>query len=255
MKLAREDKRNKDVEPLKEIKTQKEYFNDPVLGPPAPWLDTRATEETMDHLWNNINHSVPGDRIKKKLAGNILKSYFIQDKDNWLYENVLKSMVEYLWLRESWSHYFDIAVAKQRPVPEFRLHELWVNFQKQHEFNPPHFHEAAYSFVVFMKIPTHWKEQHALPMNVDSNAPCASDFQFLMGQGDQNPVRTITFPLGPEDKGRMLFFPSWLVHAVYPFYGTEEERITVSGNIYLQESTQHKAERLLYGKDSFQTQK
>ena len=29
----------------------------------------------------------------------------------------------------------------------------------------------------------------------------------------------------------MLFFPSWLVHQVFPFYGTEEDRITISGNI------------------------
>ena len=29
----------------------------------------------------------------------------------------------------------------------------------------------------------------------------------------------------------MLFFPSNLHHQVYPFYGTEEERITISGNI------------------------
>jgi hypothetical protein len=31
----------------------------------------------------------------------------------------------------------------------------------------------------------------------------------------------------------MLFFPAWLLHQVYPFYGTEEERITISGNISL----------------------
>jgi len=31
----------------------------------------------------------------------------------------------------------------------------------------------------------------------------------------------------------MLFFPAGLAHQVYPFYGTEEERITISGNISL----------------------
>ena len=29
----------------------------------------------------------------------------------------------------------------------------------------------------------------------------------------------------------MLFFPAWLNHQVFPFYGTEEERVTISGNI------------------------
>ena len=37
--------------------------------------------------------------------------------------------------------------------------------------------------------------------------------------------------LSSEDEGRMLFFPASLQHQVYPFYGTEEERITISGNI------------------------
>ncbi len=31
----------------------------------------------------------------------------------------------------------------------------------------------------------------------------------------------------------MIFFPSWLQHMVYPFYGTEEERVTISGNTIL----------------------
>jgi hypothetical protein len=41
------------------------------------------------------------------------------------------------------------------------------------------------------------------------------------------------FKLNPEDEGRVLFFPSDLNHQVYPFYGTDEERITVSGNIFM----------------------
>ena len=31
--------------------------------------------------------------------------------------------------------------------------------------------------------------------------------------------------------GQMLLFPAWLNHQVFPFYGTEEERVTISGNI------------------------
>ena len=30
----------------------------------------------------------------------------------------------------------------------------------------------------------------------------------------------------------MLLFPAWMVHQVFPFYGTEKDRITVSGNIW-----------------------
>jgi hypothetical protein len=85
--------------------------------------------------------------------------------------------------------------------------------------------------VIFVKIPTHWKEQHALPFSVESNTPVASDFQFVWSRKNEQDCCTHSFSLSPEDEGRVLFFPAGLHHQVHPFYGTEEERITVSGNI------------------------
>ena len=128
------------------------------------------------------------------------------------------------------SNYYLVHVSKIIPAPKFKLNGFWVNYQKQYEFNPPHNHSSNYSFVVFMKIPTHWKEQHELPMCVNSATPCAGDFSFLFS--DQNVgIKIHKIKLSPEYEGKMLFFPSHLTHQVYPFYGTEEERITISGNI------------------------
>jgi hypothetical protein len=200
------------------------------MGATELWLDTRLTKEAMDHLWDDINGKQTDAR--KDLAGNISKSEFIQDKDNWFYENVLKQLTEKLYFRE-WNNYYEVVITKAKTLPIFKLYELWVNYQKQHEFNPPHNHQEGhwFSFVVFMKIPTHWKEQHALPMSANSNTPNASDFQFLLP--GQHPRQAYNIPLSPEDEGRILFFPSWMLHQVFPFYGTEEKRITVSGNIKL----------------------
>jgi len=196
----------------------------------TPWLDLQLTKGAMDHLWDSINNSQYED-AGKTLAGNISKSRFIQDKDNWFYENVLKRFAETIHFKD-WNNYYNVHIAKSQIPPVFKLYKLWVNYQKQHEFNPPHDHNkgAGFSFVVFMKIPTNWKEQHALPISVNSNTPRASDFQFLFGEG-QGPVQDYSFSLSPKDEGRMLFFPAWLMHQVFPFYGTEKERITVSGNI------------------------
>ena len=88
-----------------------------------------------------------------------------------------------------------------------------------------------------MKIPTHWKEQHALPW-INSFEPQASDFQFVTPDPFFKrtlSLTTINFTLSPEDEGRMLFFPAELQHQVYPFYECEEERITVRGNIWPQD--------------------
>ena len=180
------------------------------------WIDTRLSEEEMKFLndaiseKNKENHSV-------HLAGNISKSELIEDKDNWFFESSLKKLIE---------------KKEKSQIEKLKLEPFWVNYQKQNEFNPLHNHSGLYSFVVFMKIPTHWKEQHALPLSTVSNFPCASDFCFHYPEKDNN-IYTTYFKLSPEDEGRMLFFPAGLAHQVYPFYGTEEERITISGNISL----------------------
>ena len=106
---------------------------------------------------------------------------------------------------------------------------------KQHEFNPLHTHIGLYSFVIFMKIPTHWKEQHALSFSANSVMPLASDFVFIWSEKGTDIISKQNFPLNPEDEGRMLFFPASLQHEVFPFYGTEEERVTISGNIRFME--------------------
>ena len=199
-----------------------------------PWLDLRLSKEIMDHLWVCIN----GEQTDAKwdLAGNISKSKFIKDRNNLFFSKTLQVVTEYHYCRDSWTNYFEIKVAKSKPLPEFVLDTFWVNYQKQYEFNPPHQHSdgTGFSFVVFMKIPTHWKEQHALPISANSNSPCASDFQFLLGQENKQ-VAPTRIHLSPEDEGRMLFFPAWVSHQVFPFYECEEERITVSGNIVLKE--------------------
>ena len=201
------------------------------------WLDVRLKKEAMDYLWDTINNSsVQPLDARTVLAGNISKSYWVDTlKDNWFYENVLDSCVKTLYFR-NWTNHYNVYIAQIQKMPEFKLKEFWVNFQKQYEFNPVHNHAGNYSFVIFMKIPTHWKEQHELPWVKAANHADASNFQFVLGGSEKESnmgVHCVDFYLSSEDEGRMLFFPSWLNHQVYPFYGTEEERITISGNIFI----------------------
>jgi hypothetical protein len=195
------------------------------------WIDTRLTEEEMNFLWDACSGPEPKTNWKGNLVGNISRSELIEDKDNWFYETVLKKLIEKMFY-DDWDNYRKYHIVKEEPLPEFKLGTLWVNYMKQHEFNPlPHFHTGFFSFAIFMKIPIHWKEQHALSISANSAAPSASDFQFVWTEKDSDVVQTRNIKLCPEDEGRMLFFPASLQHQVYPFYECEEERITISGNI------------------------
>jgi hypothetical protein len=196
------------------------------------WIDTRLSDEEMDFLWACISEENKADH-RHELAGNVSKSELLEDKDNWFYESVLKKHTEKMFY-DDWYNYRKYHIVRDESPPKFKLNPIWVNYQKQHEFNPLHRHSGLYSFVIFMRIPTHWEEQHALPVSATSNLPMASDFAFVRsGKNENEMCVSISFSLSSEDEGRMLFFPSWLKHMVYPFYECEEDRVTISGNISL----------------------
>jgi len=197
------------------------------------WIDTKLSQEEMDFLWECISEENK-ENWNCNLAGNISKSELIVDKDNWFFKSAIKKLTERMFYRD-WDNFskYHIGVEEGVSLPEFEMNTFWVNYQKQHEFNPLHNHSGLYSFVIFMKIPTHWKEQHELSISAASNSPHASDFQFVWSEEGHNQCLFANFNLSSEDEGRMLFFPASLQHQVYPFYGTEEERITISGNICL----------------------
>jgi len=197
------------------------------------WIDKRLREEEMVFLNKAITFEEQrnnNEDWKENKAGNVSRCNLI-DKDNWFYETLLKKLTEKMFYYD-WNNYRKYHIEKEESPPEFELYSFWVNYQKKHEHVPIHNHDSLYSFVVFMKIPTHWEEQHVRPKNLNSHVvthASASDFGFLLVQGQR--VEVNHFSLSSGDEGRMLFFPGWLQHMVYPFYECEEERITISGNI------------------------
>ena len=83
-----------------------------------------------------------------------------------------------------------------------------------------------------MKIPYSWEEQKILPQFRDMKEGNikAGNFEFeyidLLGE-----VRSFAYNLSAKSEGFMVFFPAKLRHCVYPFYETEEPRISIAGNL------------------------
>ena len=113
----------------------------------------------------------------------------------------------------------------------FNLESLWVNFQKKHEFNPPHDHSGVYSFVIWMQIPTSYEEQKKLPICAESNASgTISNFAFHY-TNSLGRVSQFIYNMEKEAEGYMVMFPSEMKHEVFPFYESKGERISISGNV------------------------
>ena len=192
------------------------------------WLETELPKSVMMRLQsyietakkNPVNHNA-------KLAGNISTSLTLEDKDNCFFQTSLIPLIGKF--DECFPTYMSNMRILTKDAP-YCLSSMWVNFQKEKEFNPLHNHGGVFSFVVWVKIPTDWREQHALPISTNSNKPCASDFEFHYTSmlGD---IGKHSYPLDKTSEGQMLFFPAKLMHLVYPFYNCDKERVSISGNI------------------------
>jgi len=198
-----------------------------------------AGTPAMDRLWEYISKSKEEDKIHKNLAGNISNSLTLNDTDNWFFDNVLIPIiaeyrdeypVRYRELSLMLTGGGDPTIFSGNEKAPFAISSFWVNFQKQHEFNPVHHHTGLFSFNIFMKIPYDWREQHELPHVKASNSPSAGNFEFVYTDIMCN-ITEYAYYLDPTCEGLILFFPAKMHHLVYPFYNCEEERITISGNI------------------------
>ena len=58
------------------------------------------------------------------------------------------------------------------------------------------------------------------------------EFNYIDSLGD---LRTSVYQQSPKMEGTLLFFPSRLHHEVHPYYECDEQRISISGNIWLKD--------------------
>jgi|TARA_B100000085_G_scaffold253295_1_gene251657 hypothetical protein len=189
------------------------------------WLEKKLSEEEVNHLWDCVN-TRQENSAKHALAGVIDNSNYFEDKNNWFWENTIHHLC-----RDYHKYFYNLG----RNVPvkgshPYYLEKMWVNYQKQNEFNPSHDHTGIYSFVVWLKIPYHHEQQNKNPISKNANSDNIGTFSFeftnILGE-----IQTHDYHLNPENEGTLLFFPSKLRHQVYPFYNCDEDRISISGNV------------------------
>ena len=110
-------------------------------------------------------------------------------------------------------------------MPEYVLSSLWINHQKPNEFNPPHDHDGALSFVIYLDIPEALKKEHA---EYKGKSCGPGGIQFIYGNGPRDAITYMSFM--PEENDCFVF-PAWLKHWVAP-YKSNCTRISVSGNFH-----------------------
>jgi hypothetical protein len=161
------------------------------------------------------------------LSGNIEDEFSLNDCKSALEPYVLNLVKSY----DAHFQYISSIDSLDTNVP-LKLSNLWVNFQKKNEFNPNHNHSGVMSFVIWIKIPYNLKTELAMSPGKYSNGNVASAFQFTFSDILGN-HRTHNLFLDNSFEGKILLFPNKMMHCVYPFYTSDEYRISVAGNISL----------------------
>ena len=197
-------------------------------------VEGKLSKEIVDDLWTLINEAreKPED-MKPELAGNISSSIRLDNNSDLMTDFVGEVLPA--CIKRHMQEYGPPYRLTMKEGETINLESLWVNFQKQNEFNPPHDHAGVYSFVIWMQIPTSYEEQRKLPICAESNADNhISNFAFSY-TNTLGRVSTFAYNMEKEAEGYMVMFPSCLLHQVFPFYNDDGERISISGNINIGE--------------------
>jgi hypothetical protein len=201
----------------------------------------KLPQQIIDYLWERIDIAKKKKDCHKKELDYVPKishSYKLEDPQNLL----VPKLYDILFNPESNPKMFKFInsevqrvngrVNVKENILEPYLDDIWVNFQKKGEFIPLHAHVGMFSFVIWMEIPYHYEDESKLPFTKSrtSGSTCGN-FSFAISDGTNRTTIPIVIDLSPNFNGYCCFFPSDLSHQVYPFYTSDKERISISGNI------------------------
>ena len=113
-----------------------------------------------------------------RLAGIIQKEYQIKDRKKIVpYLNDIIKIYDRIW--DKWRN------SDKPSNNKYLVKALWVNFQRQHEFNPPHDHSDELSFVAYLKIPKEIKEEYK---NYKGKSSGPGGISFIYGEGNRQAI-------------------------------------------------------------------
>jgi hypothetical protein len=199
----------------------------------------KLPQQMIDYLWERIDIAKKNQVcVKDTLAGNISHSYNLEDPRDLVVQklyNIVHNSVDnpkmFEFISMELENIYRRSVLENGRLEPY-LTKLWVNFQKKGEFQPVHAHKGVFSFVIWMDIPYHSKDEGNIPIAKTSDKNHrGGNFSFVSASGITRSVSEYTIELSPEMNGCCCFFPSDLSHQVYPFYTSDKDRISISGNI------------------------
>ena len=155
----------------------------------------------------------------KNLAGNVQQEFRLEkdfiEKSKW---GIFLSSCTKAWIKQ----------ILNEEISKFQLISTWIVRQFQNDYNPIHTHGGHLSGVGYLKVPKNFGEYHQKDKVNNQNGKLA------LVHGSRMFMQESTYMVTPK-VGDFYFFPNYLMHTVYPFSGTDEERRSISFNAMIDE--------------------
>ena len=200
------------------------------FGPPL-YLTNISEELRLELLIEGKKQKTP---YNKTLAGKIKREYGFSKN---LTAHFEKYIVKYI---DEYINEIIVNTNHSGIKSKYKLDELWINFQEKNEYNPPHFHSGHISFVIYLDVPEIIQTEKSKTSNDNVNG----NITFIYGNNTnlistynlfENIVNEVLSPISrithKPKTGEMFIFPSYLIHYVESFHSDNVERISISGNI------------------------
>ena len=193
----------------------------------------KIVNDTADKVLGSESASIEWD-WSHKLVGKVHKEVQIpvrnKEHRELLFTTMKSACVDYL--KESIKNntaygWKKIAGDAVPTMDNIHMAHSWVVSQYAGEYNPWHHHSGDFSAVVYLKLPPKMNEE--IEKDFKDHYPANGLIEFMFGENQG--FRSDNLKFKPE-VGKLLMFPSWLKHFVYPFK-SEGERRSMSFNAHM----------------------
>ena len=190
-----------------------------IFGPSI--LKVNIPKPIIDNLNNYIDKIILDKKKSKeldigdRLVGDVTQEFELEQK---------------IMQESGWGQFLSNCVSKwieletKNKITKFQILKSWVVRQYENEYNPTHWHSGHISGAGFLKVPS----------NLGKNKQDKKQVSYKGGalqlmHGSRMFLSHSTYNIVPK-VGDFYFFPNYLMHHVYPFKNTKEERRSISFN-------------------------
>ena len=198
-----------------------------IISPFGPSIaKVKIPEKIIKTLNDHVDEIRNNEKLSKKFdAGKTLIGNVSQEIN--LSSEIIKESGWLLFLANATKAWIKNVIGTE--IKKFNINSSWVVNQFSNQYNPVHWHSGHISGAGFLKVPSTFGETFQ------------KDKKNLNGKlslihGQRAFMSDAQYKITPK-VGDFYIFPHYLMHTVYPFKDTDEERRSISFNANVDEKT------------------